>query len=290
MNVIDFTKGIGYKVIRFPDGEVHLQLEELNRKEGVVVIMRIRNAEDLFLLMQLSDILQRQEIVVEELRIPYLMSMRCDRVFSFDRPFTLKIVADVVNKLNCRPIIYEPHSKRSLELMYAGNVEVSRDLAFVYKQTSTICFPDKGAQSRYNLFNETANIVCEKVRDVNTGELKEFKVVNPKEFKGGDITVIDDLCDGGGTFIGLAPKLRDLHPTKLRLVVTHAVQLNGIKRVAEVYDEVVITNTYEDWENFELPNNVIVKDVLYGINGYAKAGRVPEKQPLTSKEELLASL
>lgn len=262
MNVIDFTRGIGYKIVRFPDGEIHLQLEELNRKEGVVIIMRIRNAEDLFLLMQLSDILQRQEVVVEELRIPYLMSMRCDRVFSFDRPFTLKIVADVVNKLNCRPIIYEPHSKRSLELMYADSVEVSRGLAFEYKQTSTICFPDKGAQSRYNLFDEMASIVCEKVRDVSTGELKEFKIVNPEVFKGGEITVIDDLCDGGGTFIGLAPKLRDLRPTKLRLVVTHAVQLNGIKRVAKVYDEVVITNTYEDWENFELPSNVIIKKVV----------------------------
>ena len=53
MNIIDFTKGVGYKIIRFPDGEVHLQIEELNRKEGVIVIMRIRNAEDLFLLMQL---------------------------------------------------------------------------------------------------------------------------------------------------------------------------------------------------------------------------------------------
>lgn len=264
MNIIDFTKGVGYKVIRFPDGEVHLQLDELNRKEEVTVIMRIRNAEDLFLLMQLSDILHRQEVVVKYLHIPYLMSMRCDRVFSFDRPFTLKIVSDVIGELKCIPVIYEPHSNRCLALMCAVSVEVSRNLAFGYKGLSTICFPDKGAQDRYNLFNGGNNLVCEKVRDVDTGELKEFKVVNPEVFNGGEITVVDDLCDGGGTFIGLAPKLRELNPTKLRLVVTHAVQLNGIKRVAEVYDEVVITNTYEDWGSFVLPDNVIVKDVLNG--------------------------
>lgn len=264
MNIIDFTKGVGYKVIRFPDGEVHLQLDELNRKEEVGIVMRIRNAEDLFLLMQLSDILHRQEVVVKYLHIPYLMSMRCDRVFSFDRPFTLKIVSDVIDKFKCRPVIYEPHSNRCLALMYAESVEVSRRLAFGYKGLSSICFPDKGAQDRYNLFNGGNNLVCEKVRDVDTGELKEFKVVNPEVFKGGEITVVDDLCDGGGTFIGLAPKLRELNPTKLRLVVTHAVQLNGIKRVAEVYDEVVITNTYEDWGSFVLPDNVIVKDVLNG--------------------------
>lgn len=263
MNIIDFTKGVGYKVIRFPDGEVHLQLDELSRKEEVGVVMRIRNAEELFLLMQLSDILHRQEIIVDYLHIPYLMSMRCDRVFSFDRPFTLKIVTDVVNSIGAKRVsIYEPHSNKSVRFAYAEDVQISRKMGFEYKGVSTICFPDKGAQERYNLFNGRNNLVCEKVRDVDTGELKEFKVINPETFNGGEITVLDDLCDGGGTFVGLAPKLRELNPTKLRLVVTHAVQLNGIKRVAEVYDEVVITNTYEDWDNFVLPDNVVVNNVL----------------------------
>lgn len=263
MNIIDFTKGVGYKVIRFPDGEVHLQLDELNRKEEVGIVMRIRNAEDLFLLMQLSDILHRQEVSIKYLHIPYLMSMRCDRVFSFDRPFTLKIVTDVINGVGAKRVsIYEPHSNRSVKLTYAEEIQISREMGFAYKGISTMCFPDKGAQERYNLFNGGNNLVCEKVRDVDTGELKEFKVVNPEVFNGGEITVLDDLCDGGGTFIGLAPKLRELNPLKLRLVVTHAVQLNGIRRVAEVYDEVVITNTYEDWDSFVLPDNVIVKDVL----------------------------
>ena len=54
--MIDFTQGIGYTIHRFPDGEVHLQVDEIDRKDRVDVRMRIRCAEDLFLLMQLSDI------------------------------------------------------------------------------------------------------------------------------------------------------------------------------------------------------------------------------------------
>lgn len=263
MNIIDFTKGIGYKVIRFPDGEVHLQLDEINRKETVKVVMRIRNAEDLFLLMQLSDILHRQEVVVEELHIPYLMSMRCDRVFSFDRPFSLKIVSEIIKGMGAMQVhLYEPHSIKSCRMIYAHAKEISRELAFQYARTSSICYPDKGAQERYDLFKSDGVLLCEKVRDVATGQLMSFRVTNPEDFKRGEITVIDDLCDGGGTFIGLAPKLRELNPTKLRLVVTHAVQLNGIKRVSEVYDEVVITNTYEDWDKVELPDNVKVVNVL----------------------------
>lgn len=256
MNKIDFTKGVGYKIIRFPDGEVHLQLDELDRKKKVRIVTRICNAEDLFLLMQLSDVLRRQEVVIDSLCIPYLMSARCDRVFSFDRPFSLKIIADVINSLNADSVtILEPHSSRVYDLInncdYAfPEVTIGID--------STLCFPDKGAQERYGEIFKANSIVCEKIRDVNTGQLKDFKVVNPQVFKSGEITVLDDLCDGGGTFVGLAPKLRELNPTKLRLVVTHAVQLEGIKRVAEVYDEVIISNTYTDWDKESLPSNVKV--------------------------------
>lgn len=268
---IDFTKGIGYTIHRFPDGEVHLQVDEIDRKDKVDVRMRIRCAEDLFLLMQLSDILHRQGVEVENLHIPYLMSARCDRVFSFDRPFSLSIVAKVINEVGATCVhIDEPHSFRVENLIPN----------FVYPRTmfttlcgyvcgddgcsDFICFPDAGAQCRYQfeLFNVETPLVCQKVRDVNTGQLTSFKVVNPEAFTGGTITIVDDLCDGGGTFIGIAPKLRELNPDKLRLVVVHAVQLKGIKRVAEAFDEVVITNTYEDWDRYELPDNVKVVKVL----------------------------
>lgn len=72
------------------DGEPQFFLtEELNRKESIDVICRISNTEDLFLLVQVGDILDRQE-VEWDLHITYLMSM--DRVMSFNRPFSLKVV------------------------------------------------------------------------------------------------------------------------------------------------------------------------------------------------------
>ena len=61
MNLINSE--IKYDVTRFPDGEPQFFLtEELNRKESIDVICRISNTEDLFLLMQVGDILDRQEV------------------------------------------------------------------------------------------------------------------------------------------------------------------------------------------------------------------------------------
>lgn len=256
MQIIDFINKKGYKVLEFPDGELHLELEELNRKEFVDIKCRIKSSNDLFLLMQLSDILKRQAIIVREITIYYLMGMRCDRVFDFNRPFTLSIIANVINSFNAEIVtLYSAHSDRALQ-----EIKNSQSQDFIhtfYNTPKTIArvAPDKGAVQRYAL---NFDVICNKKCDVSTGKLLDFEVETKRNVEGLNLVVIDDLCDGGGTFVGLAPKLRELNPNSLSLYVTHAIQLEGIKRVADVYDSVFITDSYEDWKNYILPANVHV--------------------------------
>lgn len=265
MRLIDLTRpSDNYKVITFPDGEKHLELAPLNRKEYVNIRCRITNGDDLFILMQLADILARQCVEVDTVEILYLMGMRCDRLFDINRPFSLKLVADVINRLNASDVeIAEAHSNRVLSLISNSNtLRVTNYIArtlFTQNPNLRLVAPDKGATERYVTFN--FSVICKKVRDEATGALLSFEAEAKDEVKGCDLLVIDDLCDGGGTFVGLAPKLRELQPKSLSLVVTHAVQLNGIKRVAEVYDKVYITNSYKEWQNEELPSNVKVFNV-----------------------------
>ena len=44
----------------------------------------------------------------------------------------------------------------------------------------------------------------------------------------------------------------------LILNVTHAIQQKGLEKVADIYDEVNITNSYKDWQDEELPININV--------------------------------
>lgn len=261
MQTIDFIKGAGYEIISFPDGEKQLKIKELDRKDTVEIICRITNSDDLFLLMQLSDILNRQCVSIDKITITYLMTMRCDRLFSFEQPYSLKIVADVINSFNAKKVeIIEPHSSTCLDLI--KNSEAWYTSKGLLEYPTTVCFPDKGAFTRYatNMIMRP-HIVCSKVRDVETGKITSFSIDKVCEYKeGGEIIVVDDLCDGGGTFIGIASKLRELKPRKLTLAITHAVQKEGIERVARVYDEVVITNSYKDWTN--LPKNVRVVNLF----------------------------
>lgn len=107
---------IKYSISRFPDGEVQITLGEFSHKDSVEVHCRITSAEELFILMQVADILNRHE-VKWDLEIYYLMSMRMDRVMDFNKPFTLKIVGNIIKGLGANRVeLLEPHSDASYTL------------------------------------------------------------------------------------------------------------------------------------------------------------------------------
>jgi ribose-phosphate pyrophosphokinase len=266
-NVLDFTKGEGYNIISFPDGEKHLQLTKAVNKEPLKIVYRFANSDDVFIFMQLVDILQRMEVSVKKLFIPYLMTMRCDRVFSMDRPFSLKVLANIINTMKAdKVIILEPHSDKCLELI--NNSEALANEMQPHQATlqTILCYPDAGAKKRYfNMFKHYLTpITCKKVRDINTGNLLKFDIEDKGNYRKGDrIVVVDDLCDGGGTFLGIHNILKELEPSSCLLWITHAVQKAGIEKVAAVYDRVYITNSYCDWDKENLPKNVIVHKINF---------------------------
>ena len=154
------------------------------------------------------------------------------------------------------------HSDKSLFLINSSFPKyLSLDFA-PNNKNMIFCFPDKGAYKRYShkLYSRFKPIICSKVRNEFDGSLLEFTIEDKGDYKEGmSICVIDDLCDGGGTFIGIGNLLKEeLDPENLILSVTHAIQQKGLEKVADVYDEVNITNSYKDWQDEELPININV--------------------------------
>lgn len=261
LNLIDYNKSdIKYQIINFPDGEPHIKLGEIKRKHSVQVYCRICNPNDLFILLQVGDILNRQ-VVTFDLYIYYLMSMRMDRVITFEESFSLKVVGDLINTMNAKKVyILEPHSSavfnviKNCYLINTPNIDFNDYLKV---------FPDEGAMLRYN-GDEKLHVICSKVRDPQTGHLTGFKILNPEVIENNPdkpFMVIDDLCDGGGTFAGIASLLDEYNREKA-IYVTHMVNPKGIQTLSENYDRVIITNSYKNWENENIPNNVSVYSVI----------------------------
>jgi len=244
---------IKYDITKFPDGEPQFFLtEELDRKESIDVICRISNTEDLFLLMQVGDILDRQE-VEWDLYITYLMSMRMDRVMSFNRPFSLKVVCNMLNSLGYRKVhVLEAHSERTSRLL--GNRY--NNLAFNWWHTylddplKNLVFPDYGAWERYGRrYSDFGYILFKKKRNLETGRIEGFEIANRKNIYSNIFTFIDDLCDAGGTFLGELKVLKEEYPeAKFEIIVCHAVNEVGVKNLCNNFDRVAISNSYKNWK------------------------------------------
>ena len=256
---------IKYSISRFPDGEVQISLGDFSHKEQIQVKCRITNAEDLFILMQVLDILDRHEVSYV-LSIYYLIGMRMDRVMDFNRPFTLKIVLNSLKNCNADNIeILEPHSDIYYDYRFEGKFT---ELYIEGSPSNTVwhgyqmVLPDAGAKERYDFQYVGTALTCSKVRDLTTGKILEIKVDNPEVISDKPLLILDDLCDGGDTFCGIAKAFNSLGISKERLniAVTHMVNPKGIKNLSENFNHVWFTNSYEDWEN--LPENVTMLKVI----------------------------
>ena len=256
---------IKYAIFKFPDGEVQISLEEFSHKEQVLVKCRVTNAEDLFILMQVLDILDRHEVLYN-LHIYYLMGMRMDRVMDFNRPFTLKVVLNSLKNCNADAVkILEPHSEVYYDYRFRGKftaLYIENNPSNTVWNDFQIVSPDTGAKERYDFQYNKTTLTCSKIRDLATGKILDIKVDNPEIISDKPLLILDDLCDGGGTFCGIAKAFNALGIPKERLniAVTHMVNPKGIKNLSENFNHVWFTNSYKDWDN--LPENVTMLNVI----------------------------
>lgn len=82
---------------------------------------------------------------------------------------------------------------------------------------------------------------AEKVRDFDTGKLSGFTVPDMGEAE--RILIADDICDGGGTFVGLLDKIRETSSAPVDLYVTHGIFSKGLQ-ILEGFDRIYTTDSF----------------------------------------------
>ena len=117
-------------------------------------------------------------------------------------------------------------------------LQSSRDRVIEKVNPNYILYPDKGASERYCFSNnyciERNFLYCTKKREETTGEFLGFEVPNVDLKENDKILIIDDLCDAGGTFIGIAKALREKQPKlQISLCISHGIFSKGIRNLTE---------------------------------------------------------
>lgn len=92
-----------------------------------------------------------------------------------------------------------------------------------------LCFPDNGALLRYgDLLDSSPSVVLDKCRDEATGEILGLRVLAGQVVSGDRVLIVDDLCDGGRTFIEAAKLLHEQYEgLTIGLYVSHGIFSKG---------------------------------------------------------------
>jgi ribose-phosphate pyrophosphokinase len=116
--------------------------------------------------------------------------------------------------------------------------------------------PDAGSNKKiYDLAKSigyTNEIIrCDKLRDIPTGQIIET-IVYKDDLDGKDAIIVDDICDGGKTFIELAKVLKQKNVGKIYLVITHGIFSQGFEGLASYVSGIYTTNSVKDIEDGEI--------------------------------------
>jgi len=247
LNLIEPSlSSVGYRIVVFPDGQPHIKIDmetvaDEHKEKTITVYTRITNPTDLMLLLLAKNTLDYLGFARVELYISYLMAARMDRVMLDGEPFSLKVIAAIINSTGFQKIkIFDPHSDVSTALIdksYAiSNHRFVKDALedhFSHYPAEKFCIvsPDAGALKKIHKLAAALHIEnvveCMKERDLKTGALTNFKTT-VQDLSGLTCCIIDDICDGGGTFAGTAQMLKEKGAAKVVLVVSHGIFSKGV--------------------------------------------------------------
>jgi ribose-phosphate pyrophosphokinase len=246
-----------YDLIHYPAGEIQVRLTS----EGLRALRRKNEYEiicnpipDIVELAQLKDALDHAGgFVWKRLFLSYMPYSRADRRFVAGDSHGLGTWALLLNALKFDVVeTFDMHSDATLDLINdCANIgpadrptdQIAPIIRKLGRRDLVLMWPDMGSVRRYNLTKYSLNTALgTKRRDPARGALTGFGVdpecrINIERAK--KVLIIDDICDGGGTFIGLSEALHKINPAlKLYLYVSHGIFSKGQDELRKHFREI----------------------------------------------------
>ncbi|MDZ4785168.1 MAG: ribose-phosphate diphosphokinase [bacterium] len=249
----------------FPGGEVGVRLDPDNEKFAlnaldIMVSARIRDPKDIIRLIMVNDALNRfiGTIKTKYLFLPYFPYSRQDRVDSLNscgEALSVSVMAGIINNLHFNKVfVADCHSdvtralvKNMNELPQWALIANWAEFKTVLKDAQLVSC-DAGANKKISdlakRLGKDSFIRADKKRDIATGEILET-VVFADNLNSQVVAIVDDICDGGKTFLELAKVLKAKNAGKIILFVTHGIFSKGTSALFDGgIDEIWTTNSF----------------------------------------------
>lgn len=284
----DIHTDIRFKYKNFPDGQTDIVInsDDLINPEPVVQITSHFNSwEDMVKIICATVALRKLNVLEIHLFIPYILGARSDRRFEKGgTSYLVDVVAPIINMQNYKSVTcIDAHSDVAQgcinRLEVIPNTELVKwALNDLITNDFRIAAPDQGATRKifsiaHELQIETPILFCVKHRDQKTGKILHTEVPIKDYVDNMDFIIIDDICDGGRTFIEISKEIKKQYTEagkncRVFLIVTHGIFSNEFNELNRHLDGIYTTNSITCYGWYvtllnQAPKNLKVMDIIH---------------------------
>lgn len=194
------------------------------------------------------DAMRFRGMPTPHLVLPMFPGQRQDRLNQTgDVLFTARSLAEMVNARQFPSVtILDPHSEVTPALLDRCRVvHASECIKPPPGKYAAVIAPDAGSDKRASSVAAKLGVPvlrAWKTRSVEDGSITGFGLQHHDLTKDSLVLVVDDICDGGATFIGLADAI-DAAGLKAHLWVTHGLFTRGTSSLLKRYGHVYCTDS-----------------------------------------------
>ncbi len=246
------------ETFKFYGGECHVKINPFNIGNQTEIMANLNNSDDIMYLLLSVDAIRRVNLETAiNLIIPYFPYARQDRVCNEGESLSVKVMADIINSLSCSKVtIYDPHSDVTPALINKCNVITLADIVansflskIILDRKLALVSPDAGAEKktrhlakRLSMTGQIVEVYCSsKIRDTLTGNITATEIYG--DVSGKNLIIVDDICDGGMTFIELAKELKRAEAEDIFLYTTHGIFSKGLNTLKDHFNHLYCHHT-----------------------------------------------
>lgn len=251
----------------FKGGEVNVVLPDHFLKDAhhfewrVTVTGHLLNSDLVMAFFLTIDALRRFNPTIKiHAVIPYLPYARQDRVCNSGEALSVGLFAKLLNTMELESVqLLDPHSDAAPALIHKSWIRtqsefvgeiITEKLLNLNTKNLWLVAPDAGAVKKTKALAEPLQrnfdiegyITATKSRDLQSLEITQTRFDGNVEGK--NLLVVDDICDGGRTFIELGKILRERGCGELSLFVTHGIFSYGVDELLKIYDRIYTTDSF----------------------------------------------
>jgi ribose-phosphate pyrophosphokinase len=260
---------------RFPDGELHIELQESVRGHDVYLVQPTSPPVDehLFELFLMADACRRAGAIHLTGVIPYFGYARQDRRAHGREPLSVRLIADLLGKSGIQRLVAVDLHSQGVESAFAIPVEHLSAVAILAEavrssvpRTAVIVSPDLGAvkmAERYAKLLDLPVAIIHKTR-ISGAEVSVQRIVGDVRDK--QVLVVDDMISTGGTIEKAIKALLEAGclPSGIKVAASHGLLVGpAAERLGKLpIEKIYVSDSAPAPESFPLP---IYRSSLAGL-------------------------